>query len=295
MNILKIKNRFGFLRRHLAYRAIKKDLEQYSYTEYTIPFLKIFKKKMLFVGNIRNVKQVFLIPYNTKKGHYWFKQLYYPFNFIKEMRKNIMARFVPVLIVYFLLMMAVVALLFLNIIPFKFYNAVLSLVMICVLPMAFFGIGSRNNVASGDAQIRFAMDVLNKNDPLLKNRVGFIFCDTFDRATLMTNIQKFFNEHNKKPLLVELPFLSYDGELFVCGTKNESKLIHQFAKKNKLTASFFPLFPEYYGYSKYMMLSYGEKDKDNDVYLKYTFKNREKFNEKQYQRLMDIVLKDIYE
>lgn len=295
MEVLNMKKRFNMIEKYRAYKRLKEIYNSYQHDEYIYTQLKFIKKKFLFVGNIRNVKTVFLVPYNTKRDYIWFSKFYYPFNFIKELRKNIVARFVPAMLLYTLLVMT---LLFSSLfIPYSAtaINLILYSIMLIVLPLAFFGIGSKNNVASSDAMLQLMNDVLNSNDAVLKNRIGFIICDTTERITLMQNIKKFFANHNKNPLLIEIPFFSGEGELYVAGTKNESKIVTTFARKNKLHSTILPLLPEYYTYSKLMMLSFGLKDKDMDVYLKYTLKNKEHFDNDQYEKIKSLLLSEIHD
>lgn len=284
-----MKKRFNLLE-VLSYKKTLKDkLSKHNPITYKYKFLKFFTEELIFVGNIRNVKTVYLIPYNSKRGYFWPTKRYYPFNLLKEGRMNVVSRFIPALILYFILVaLLLVSTLF---IPYNQTSLLIVqyLVILAVSPLAFKGIGSRRNAASSDAQLKFAFESLEEMNSYQRNQLGFIFVDTSKRQTLIKAIVAFFKSHNKNPLLVEPGFFSGE-ELGVASNKFQSKYAVNLAKKYQLKSFLLEALPEYYHYQRYVMLSYGSLDKDQDFLCRQTLKNKEVLDEIQYQKMKSILL-----
>lgn len=285
-----MKKRFNIFEMMQFKKALKEKLAPFSPLTYKYKFVKVFNQELYFVGNIRNVKKVFLIPMNTKRGYIWPTQKYFPFNVIKDGRVNVISRFIPALLTYFAL---IIALLFSTlVIP---YNEVallfiMYLIIAIIAPIAFKGVGAKNNAASQDASFRFAFEMLEEMDSLQRNQIGFIFMDTSMRQTGMSAMNAFFKEHNKAPLVIEPVFFSHGQHLAIASNRFESKYATSFAKKHQLKYSALQSIQEYYNYQKYLMVSYGDVDKDQDIIVSFDFKNKETLDEQQYNTMKQVLL-----
>lgn len=283
-----MKKRFNFLEILFFKKELKKSLEKYNPITHKFKFLKVFSEELFFVGNIRNVKTIYLIPYNSKRGYFWPTKKYYPFNIIKEGRMNIVARFIPIIILYFI---CIVALLFaLLFVRYNDQNILLLqyAIFAIIFPLAFKGIGSSKNEASSDAQLRFALESLEQLNSVQKNQIGFIFADTTKRQTVMKSIAQFLKSHNKNPLLIEPVFFSGEG-IGIAANKFQSKNAIHLSKKYNLKSFLLEPLPEYYYYQRYLMLSYGSMDKDNDFVVKHDLKNKEVLNTEQFEKLKSLL------
>lgn len=286
---VKMKKRFNLLEKLSFKKQLNDKLAKYNPMIYKFKFLKIFTEELIFVGNVRNVKTVFLIPYNSKRGYLWPSKKYYPFNLLKEGRVNVISRFIPALILYFIL----VSLLLISVLFIPYNETALLLVqylvLLLVMPIAFKGIGSKRNMASSDAQLRFAFESLEEMDAYQRNQLGFIFMDTSKRQTLIKVIATFFKSHNKNPLVVEPVFFSGE-KLGVAANKFQSKYALNLAKKYNAKSFLLEALPEYYHYQRYLMVSYGSLDKDQDLVCHQTLKNKEVLDEEQYAKLKSLLL-----
>lgn len=285
------KQRFNYFEKKQTSKELKAGFKQenYTYTVEKFKFLKFFTKEFYFVGNIRNVKTVFLVAYNTKNGYFWPTKKQYPFNVLKEKRMNIMGRFIPVILIFFTLSILFMLLAITFNINQLIFTISQYLLMLFVMPMFFLGVASKHNVAANDAAIEYALKKLDTMSKAERNHIGFIFCDTTTRITLMRAITAFFKKVNKNPQIVELDNIGAEGEIGVASVQGQVKLASTLTKKYKIKHFLLPNLEENKVYNRYLIIATGMLDKDKDLFNKYTLKKKDDIIHSNFEKVENVL------
>ena len=155
----------------------------------------------------KSTKVYIAVPYDTPEHLFWYKSEYFPLDGGRSMNKNMIATYIPALIVYAIILIVVmfVAPLITNLAMQMFINLGVLISTLFLLFLMFRGIGNKYNANRTSSSVIAAVDFLKKLDRDQKRRIGFIFTDRNQKncqgAKLLSS---YFAQQNKNPEIIWL-------------------------------------------------------------------------------------------
>lgn len=209
---------------------LTKEFSDLGYEMKTIEGRKwLNKAKDLFYGNLKTAKTVIVMPYDTPEKKFWHKVFYFPFDGTKTANKTMAATFVPIVLVY------AVILLFVffggKLVTDPAVSSILSVVMFALLLFLVYfmmhGIRNTQNFNRNSASIIAALDIAEKLSKDERKKVAFLFTDKNKSRFLGADIAgKEFKEAGKNPNVIYLDCIA-TGSVIQVGYKPQNRKFAQ--------------------------------------------------------------------
>lgn len=258
---------------------LTKEFSDLGYEMKTIEGRKwLNKAKDLFYGNMKTAKTVIVMPYDTPEKKFWHKIFYFPFDGAKTANKTMAATFVPIVVVY------AVILLFVffggKLVTDPAVSSILSVVMFALLLFLVYfmmhGIRNTKNYNRNSASIIAALDIAEKLSKDERKKVAFLFTDKNKSRFLGADIAaKEFKEVGKNPNVIYLDCVA-TGRVLQIGYKPQNRKLAQEViksdplKKNievvKIAEDMQFQSPMAF-FDKAISISYGEQDDEGRLYV----------------------------
>lgn len=209
-------------------KAIIQDFEELGYTSDVQTFRgKIKKITNIYIGNPKQAKYIFIVPYNTPPKILWYKNNIYPHDGYYNHRKLFIPTFIPMFIAYAIL------LLMLFMIP-QSSNTLLSSIlfiiyimyMIGLFTFVFSGLKNRHNYVNNSASIALAYEVAATLPIAKRKELLFIFTDGNKMPNTVgnKNVNQYLNEHHKTGASI--------CTLYCIGRGDTIQILHDKGSKN---------------------------------------------------------------
>lgn len=214
-----------------------------DFTEMDYTVTKIKGKKLLtrshsyFFGNIKNMKTLIVVPYDTPERKFWFKTFYYPFDGTKTLNKNMIGTFVPLILLY----LFIFGVLFLGkpLLSSPEAASVVSigmfLLVLLLIYMMAHGIRNKHNAVRYSASISTALAIAKRFDRDEKKRVAFLFTDKNKTSFLgaQSSIEE-LNKSNKKPNIICLDAIGSEDTTMIGYVPQNRKMASEVAVHHPL-------------------------------------------------------------
>ena len=292
----KYGKRFSKKEKITFYNAISEDFDKLGYRfdlqEVRVKFSKV---RHIYIGNPKQAKTIFVIPYNTPAKIMWPNYCLFPQDGFHQMKKMFIPMYLPMFVVYglllaftYLLPIVVSAKFMTYLYPFFFLLLGFMLVFI------FRGFGNKKNRVNNTNAIIMALDIANALPVNKRKEVMFIFSDGNKPAGGMANsmIMKYLSSVNKSSLQMISLFCLGSGDVVqVMGDRNSKSIAKDLGKlyqgevrlKTKHIGEDGKNNTVIEGLAKAMMISSGDLDKEvlavsNVATTKDTSSNEELLN-----------------
>lgn len=258
---------------------ITKEFSEYGYEKKMIEGRKwLNKAKDVFFGNMKTAKTVIVMPYDTPEKKFWHKVFYFPFDGAKTANKTMAATFVPIVLVYAIILLFV----FFGgkLVTDPVVSSIMSVVMFALLLFLVYfmmhGIRNTKNFNRNSASIIAALDIVENLSKDERKKVGFLFTDKNKSRFLGADIAgKEFKEAGKNPNIIYLDCVGA-GQVLQVGYKPQNRKLAQEViksdplKKNievvKIAEDMQFQSPTTF-FDKMISISYGELDDEGRLYV----------------------------
>ncbi len=285
--------RFLRFQKHKFEKALTKDMEEAGYEK------KVFEgKKMLlmkaedyFYGNLKRMKTVIVVPYDTPERKFWHKVLYYPFDGTKTMNKTLIATYVPAIIVYLIILVAIytVSNFIGSVTMANMFSLILFLFVIFLVYFMLHGFANHKNVNRNSSAVVAAVQLAKRLDKDERQRVAFLFTDKNKGTYLGAKIaDEQFVKEGKNPNVICLDCIgtgSVTGISFNPGNRRfATDLAHEYKDKIetvKLDDMMRVQTPMSH-FRKAVMVASGELDENNRLYVLGTGTRKDKVADEEH-------------
>ncbi|MDF9825564.1 hypothetical protein M2475_001445 [Breznakia sp. PF5-3] len=181
--------------------AITDEFHALGYkSEITSERSKFSKLENIYIGQPKQAKYAYVIPYNTPARVLWFKNKIYPHDGYFNMRKLFLPTYLPMFIGYGFLLAFVY--LFPSFISKDVLNIFYPLCFLYLGVLIWFilhGFGNKHNYVNNSSAIALAVQLAENLPENRRKEVMFIFSDGNKPSTALGNpqITKYLQEHNK--------------------------------------------------------------------------------------------------
>lgn len=215
---------------------IIKDYQALGYDGEVISSRARFSKvRNIYIGNPKQAKVAYVIPYNTPAKVFWYKNVLYPHDGYYNMKKLFIPTYLPMFIAYALLLALVYVLP--NFVGPTVLTVVYPLCFLYVFFLVWFilhGFKNKYNAVNNSAAIVLALS-LAQDLPASKRRDAmFIFTDGNKPSSALGNdgVMKYLLEHNKANLnLISLYCLGRGNEVQLLSDRFNKNLAKDFQKR----------------------------------------------------------------
>ena len=173
--------RFTRRQKHAFEKALNEDMLKAGYENTRIEgkHMVFFKAEDFFFGNMKRMKTVIVVPYDTPERKFWPNVLYYPLHGQKSTNKNLIATYVPLLVLYVLVIATIfVGGKYLEGSVIQIFASLSMFVLITLLLyLLLHGAANKHNVNRNSSAVVAAITLAQSLDKEERNRIAFLFTD----------------------------------------------------------------------------------------------------------------------
>lgn len=222
-------------------KSLKEDFSQIGYESTCIQGKKLLSKSNNYLfGNMKQVKTILVVPYDTPEKKFWNKVVYYPFNGTKTASKTLAATYVPILIFFVLIFGGIYGLqpMLTNSELSIFVSLLLVALTLFLMFWMMHGLGNRKNYNRNSATIATAVSIAKRLTKDERRKIGFLFTDKNKmRFPGAEACAKDFASAGKNPSLVVLDCIGNGSITQIAYNPQNRKIAMEIAKyypvKNK--------------------------------------------------------------
>lgn len=227
-------SRFTRAQKNKFLKELHADMGALGYTSTNIKGKKfITRAENYLFGNIKQVKTIVVVPYDTPEKKFWHKVVYYPMDGNKTTSKTMLATYVPLLVLFAILIFGVY---FVQpqlksstgILVISFLMFALTMLLVYIM---LHGIHNKHNANRNSATIAQVIRIATKLTKDERKKVGFLFTDKnrlrFLGAESSVN---FLNKHSKNPTIICLDCLGVGTTTRIGFNPQNRKLATEIAK-----------------------------------------------------------------
>lgn len=253
--------RFSKREKRAFQKAIIEDFKVLGYpSNMTIERAKFTKLENIYIGNPKQAKVAYVIPYNTPARVFWNKHKVYPQDGYYNLKKLFLPTYIPMFVGYGLLLA------FVYVVPSFISQDVLNIFypacfayLFLLMWFIFKGFGNKHNVQNNSASIVLALQLAQALPKAQKNEAMFIFTDGNKPSTSLANdqVMNYVKTYNK----VRMPMFA----LFCIGRGTTLSLLCD--RNHKAVGK--ELGKKYKGTTKFTCNYRNDSDKNNTVIEKF--------------------------
>lgn len=161
-------------------KALHEDMSALGYESTLIQGKKLLSRADNYLfGNMKQMKTVIVVPYDTPERKFWHKVIYFPFDGTKTANKTMAATYVPILIFFAVIFGGIYGLqpMMKNSSLAFGVSMLLFLLTLMLIYWMMHGFQNRHNVNRNSATIAAAVDIAQKLNKDERKRTGFLFTD----------------------------------------------------------------------------------------------------------------------
>lgn len=296
--------RFSRRQKQRFAEELKKDMQEAGYGDCTlIKGRKLLSRaEDLFFGNMKMMRTVIVVPYDTPERRLWHKVLYYPQHGTRNANKNMLATFAPIVIIYLLLLIGLWGIERIVTTPkiAVFASFVMFLLVLLLLYMMVHGVANRHNANRNTIALAKAVALAARLDRDEKRRVAFLFTDKNKSAHLGASVaQKEFAKAGKNPNIICLDCIGRGSIVQIgCNPQNRklgNELAQHAGKRIKKPSTIkledtMRIQNMMNNFRNAVIISAGEKDKDGHLFVAQTATGKDReVSQAQADNIIDMV------
>lgn len=282
-----VGTRFYRFQKHKFEKSLTKDMEEAGYEKTVFEGKKmlVMKAEDYFYGNLKRMKTVIVVPYDTPERKFWHKVLYFPFDGTKTMNKTFAATYMPIILLYSAILLIIYAA-GKSITSPKMANMISLFMFLFIFFLVYFmlhGLANHKNVNRNSSAIVAAVQLakqLNKDE---RQRVAFLFTDKNKGSYLGAKIASDrFEKEGKNPNIICLDCIGTGSvtkvsfnpgnRRFAVEVANEYKEKIETVKVDDMMRIQTPMI----NFRKAIMIASGEVDENNRLYVLGTGTRKDK-------------------
>ena len=235
--------------------------------------------KDYFFGNIKTSKTVIVVPFDTPERKFWNKVWYFPFDGNKTSSKTMLATFIPIVVIYAVVLGFVFfgeKLVAGNALLMGFVSAAMFLLLLFLVYFMVHGIHNSKNFTRNSASVIAALEIAEKLSKDDRKKVAFLFTDK-NKSRFLGSVAgaEEMKEAGKNPNIIFLDCIA-KGSSFQIGYKAQNrKMAQELVKCDPLKKSIEVVKMDgdmlYQNavapFDKAVVLSCGEVDSDGRLYV----------------------------
>ena len=195
--------RFSRRQKRKAALVLMQDMKEAGYENIEITGRKLLSKAENYLfGNIKTMKTVIVVPFDTPQRCFWNKIPYYPLNGNKTANKSVIPFYAPVLLLYLLVFVMLWAAGSFALSPQITFGLSLFIYFLIffLLYLMTIGIANRNNFNRYSLSVATAIELAQRLGKEEKRKVGFLFTDKNKTGYLGAKlaIEKFLEENKNQ-------------------------------------------------------------------------------------------------
>lgn len=227
--------RFSLGQKKKFLKALQADFEQLGYKTniYQEKQYKLFPTVNYFFGDMKTAKTLIVVPYDTPERKFWKNVKYYPLDGYKNVNKNYKANYLPLIIMYVVILVLLYGANYLfqdNLLVMNIITILMSIAMLILVYMMIKGFASPYNVNRNSASIVAALEIA-KQLGSEKGKVAFVF---IDKNKNMHHGAKVFAEvlekENRNPQIICLDCLGVGSLTSIAYTQQNRKIAADLSK-----------------------------------------------------------------
>lgn len=292
--------RFSRRQKRKAALVLMQDMKEAGYENIEITGRKLLSKAENYLfGNIKTMKTVIVVPFDTPQRCFWNKIPYYPLNGNKTANKSVIPFYAPVLLLYLLVFVMLWAAGSFSLSPQITFGLSLFIYFLIffLLYLMTIGIANRNNFNRYSLSIATAIELAQRLGKEEKRKVGFLFTDKNKTGYLGAKlaIEKFLEE-NKNPDFVCIDCIGKGSVMQIGYNPNMRKTAAKIKQKQnvelvKLTDGM--RMQNAMGiFSRAVIIARGDYDKDGQLCITTTCTSKDKLIE---EDMADLVVDMLYD
>lgn len=231
--------RFTRAQKNKFLHALHEDMNELGYESVKIPGKKgLSKAENYLFGNVKQIKTLIVVPYDTPEKKFWHKVLYYPMDGSKTASKTMAATYVPLVVLFAIIFVAVYIIqprIQADTSTSLIINTIISIVTfaltITMVYLMLHGAKNKHNVNRNSATIAEVMRIasmLNKDE---RKRVGFLFTDKNKLRFIGAEASvKYLNENSKNPTIIYLDCIGKGSKTCIGFNPQNRKLATEITK-----------------------------------------------------------------
>lgn len=272
--------RFTRAQKKKSIEALSEDFKALGYESTLIRGKKFISRADNYLyGNLKQMKTVIVVPYDTPERKVWHKVLYFPFDGTRTANKTMVATYVPVLILFAIIFGSLYGLQ--PMITSLEITTIMSLVLFALtLGLMYWmlhGIHNAHNYNRNSASILAALEIAGKLDKDERKKVGFLFTDKNKMRFLgaESSVNDFVN-NGKNPNFIALDCIGLGSNVKIAYNPQNRKLANEVAKNypdKKIMIECIKLSEEMRlqtamtHFKKAIVISSGECDEDGNLFV----------------------------
>lgn len=230
-------------------------------------------------GNIKQIKTLIVVPYDTPERKFWPKVTYYPMDGTKTANKSMLPTYVPILILFAIVFFGVYVIQpkLTSTTSAAIMSAVMFALTLSLVYLMLHGVHNRNNYNRNSIAIAQAVEIARRMDKEERQKTGFLFTDKNKMRFLGAESSvKYLNEHGKNPNIICLDCIANGSVTKIGYNPQNRKMAAEIAKLYpmkktniecvKLNDSMRMQSAMSY-FKKAVLISSGETDADGNLYV----------------------------
>lgn len=184
-------------------------------------------------GNLKQIKTILVIPYDTPERKFWKKVRYYPFDGTRTASKTVVATYVPIFLFFVLLFAGLYGLrpLITSAKVASLLSLGLFLLTVILMYWMLHGFHNAHNANRNSASIAAAIDIARSLSKDERKKIGFLFTDKNKmRYTGAAAAAKDLADAGKNPTLICLDCIGVGDTLQIGFNPQNRKLANEIAK-----------------------------------------------------------------
>lgn len=172
--------RFTRAQKKKSIQALQEDFKELGYECSLIRGKKLISRADNYLfGNMKQMKNVIVVPYDTPERKFWHKVIYFPFDGTKTANKTMAATYVPILMLFVVVFGGLYGVqpLLDSVVATTAISLVLFALTIVLIYWMLHGIHNRKNYNRNSASIAVALELASKLDKNERRKTGFLFTD----------------------------------------------------------------------------------------------------------------------
>ena len=214
--------------------VLHKEMAECGYESTDIQGKRLFSRaNNVLYGNLKQMTQVIVVPYDTPEKRFWPTVRYYPLNGSKTISKSMVPLYVPAIVLFVVLFVGV------YLVQPKISDAMagllvsssMFLIAILLIYNLLHGFSNRKNYNRNSAAIACAVEVAHSLSKEERAKTGFLFTDKNKQYFLGAEASaNYFHEQHKQPELIVLDCIGKGSCMQIGFNPQNRKLAAELAK-----------------------------------------------------------------
>lgn len=214
--------------------ALIEDFKELGYDHQIVKGRRLLSRaNNLVFGNIKHVKHVIAVPYDTPQKVFWPKSYYFPMDGMATSNKNLLPVFGPVLFLYLILLAFMYGFegFGTDVPSIKFAMTVIILLVILLFYLMLHGITNKKNYNRNSAGIVAALEIAKTLSKDQKRTTVFLFLDANKTRHLGASVAaEDFLKQSKNPTIIVLNTFAHGSTMQIGYNPQNKKLAQELNK-----------------------------------------------------------------